>query len=126
MLRPSNRSWQPKKSIRLPPSPQSYFRFMASLRITRNKGTWCANPKKHLGHSQMPANAGFTIAIAMFFHQPIVYPVRCMSLLLRFIPVRLQPAIDYHTALIKRRELLMLPLAVPPWLTTDGLFDRVS
>ena len=70
------------------------FCFIPSLRVAWDKGVWCFDPQNNLGKSHIAADSGFTPFIAMLIHQPIVYPVCRMPLLLRVVLVTLKPVVD--------------------------------
>lgn len=68
----------------------------------------------------------FTPLVALLCSQSIVYPPRCVALLLRLPLVLLQPLLDKTTIRPQHRKQLLLSLTVSPRFPAKCLLDGVA
>ncbi|MCK8604306.1 hypothetical protein [Desulfoferrobacter suflitae] len=94
-----------------------HLALITGLGVAWNKRARNCNTEPHLGKSHIALYSGFTPFKTLLIHQPVVYPMRRMSLLCRLLLVTFEPLVDNRQIIPQRRERLMIQLLVSPWLT---------
>jgi len=104
-----------------------HLSFLAGSGVTRNENpTGKINSHLHLHHPHITADVRFVALVAVLRSQPVVYSPSRVTLLLRLLPVVLQPLPNYRTIRAEYRKLLLLSFFVAPRFTSQSLLDRVS